>query len=124
MAWSRALRAADSASRIPPLKNFDGGKRGRTHQFYEAVAFDQKFQRSVASLSECWQISQQWRHIQHFRETLKFLHLSQLRSKPDIRIHLVDDGKLPFLSEFGENWGVVARKTAVVFSRLQQHAVW
>ena len=34
--------AADSASRIPPL-NFDGGKRARTHQFYEAVAFDEVF---------------------------------------------------------------------------------
>ena len=38
MAWSRALRAADSASRISPL-SFEGDKRGRMRQFYEAVAF-------------------------------------------------------------------------------------
>ena len=49
MAWSRALRAADSASRISPL-NFHGGKRGRTHQFCEAVAFDQEFSWSDVSL--------------------------------------------------------------------------
>ena len=49
MAWSRALRAADSASRISPL-SFDGDKRGRMRQFYEAVAFDQKFLWSDASL--------------------------------------------------------------------------
>ena len=42
MAWSRALRAAGSATRISPL-SFDGDKRGRMRQFYEAVAFDQKF---------------------------------------------------------------------------------
>ena len=39
MAWSRALRAADSASRISPL-SFDGDKRCRIRQFYEAVASD------------------------------------------------------------------------------------
>ena len=39
MAWSRALRAADSASRISPL-SFDGDERGRLRQFYEAVASD------------------------------------------------------------------------------------
>ena len=33
---------ADSANRISPL-SFDGDKRGRMRQFYEAVAFDQKF---------------------------------------------------------------------------------
>ena len=49
MAWSRALRAADSASRISPL-SFDGDKRGRMRQFYEAVASDQKFLWSDASL--------------------------------------------------------------------------
>ena len=42
MAWSRALRAADSASRTSP-PSFDGDKRGRMRQFYEVVAFDQKF---------------------------------------------------------------------------------
>ena len=42
MAWSRALRPADSASRISP-SSFDGDKRGRMRQFYEAVAFDHKF---------------------------------------------------------------------------------
>ena len=36
MAWCRASRAADSASRIPPL-SFDGDKRGRMRQFHEAV---------------------------------------------------------------------------------------
>ena len=49
MAWSRALRAADSASRTSPL-SFDGDKRGRMRQFYEAVAFDQKFLWSDVSL--------------------------------------------------------------------------
>ena len=49
MAWSRALRAADSASRISPL-SFDGDKRGRMRQFCEAVAFDQKFLWSDVSL--------------------------------------------------------------------------
>ena len=49
MAWSRALRAADSASRISPF-SFDGDKRGRMRQFHEAVAFDQKFLWSDASL--------------------------------------------------------------------------
>ena len=49
MAWSRAPRAADSASRISPV-SFDGDKRGRMRQFYEAVAFDQKFLWLVASL--------------------------------------------------------------------------
>ena len=48
MAWSRALRAADSASRISPLSLTD--KCGRMRQFYEAVAFDQKFLWSGASL--------------------------------------------------------------------------
>ena len=38
MAWSRALRAADSASRISTL-SFDGDKRGRKWQFCEAAAF-------------------------------------------------------------------------------------
>ena len=38
VAWSRAPRAADSASRIFPL-SFDGDKRGRKRQFYEAVVF-------------------------------------------------------------------------------------
>ena len=42
MAWSRALCAADSWSRISPL-SFDGDKRGRMRQFYEAVVFDRKF---------------------------------------------------------------------------------
>ena len=42
MAWSCVLRAADSASRISPL-SFDGDKRGRMRQFYEAVASEQKF---------------------------------------------------------------------------------
>ena len=55
MAWSRALRATDSASRIPPLKIFDGGKHGRTHQFHKAMAFDQKFYGQIC-LSDCWQI--------------------------------------------------------------------
>ena len=49
MAWSRALRAADSASRISRL-SFDGDMRGRMRQFYESVAFDQKFFWSDASL--------------------------------------------------------------------------
>ena len=49
MARSRALRAADSASRISPV-SVDGDKRGRMRQFYEAVAFDQKFLWSDASL--------------------------------------------------------------------------
>ena len=39
MAWSRALRAAVFASRISPL-SFDGDKRCRIRQFYEAVASD------------------------------------------------------------------------------------
>ena len=38
LAWSRALRAADSASRISPL-SFDGDKRSRMRQFFESVAF-------------------------------------------------------------------------------------
>ena len=59
-------------------------------------------------LSDCWQTSQRWRHIH-------FLHFSQLRSEPDVMIHFVDDGRLPFLSEFGESWGVIAGKKAVVF---------
>ena len=46
---SRAPRAADSASRISPL-SFDGNKRGRMRQFYEAVAYDQKFLWSNVSL--------------------------------------------------------------------------
>ena len=52
MAWSRALRAADSASFISPL-SFDGDKRCRIRQFYEAVASDRSsfFQ---LRLSECW----------------------------------------------------------------------
>ena len=49
MAWSRALRAVDSASCISPL-SFDGDKRGRMRQFYEAVPFGQKFLRSDVSL--------------------------------------------------------------------------
>ena len=49
MAWSRALHASGSASRISPL-SFDGDKRGRRRQFYEAVAFDQKFLWSDVSL--------------------------------------------------------------------------
>ena len=49
MAWSSALRAADSANRTSPL-SFDGDKRGRMRQFYEAVVFDQKFSWSAASL--------------------------------------------------------------------------
>ena len=49
MAWFRALRVADSASRISPL-SFDGDKRGRTRQVYEALAFDQKFLWSDVSL--------------------------------------------------------------------------
>ena len=44
-----ALCATDSASRISPLC-FDGDERGRVRQFYEAVAFDQKFLWSDASL--------------------------------------------------------------------------
>ena len=48
MAWSRALRAADSASRISRV-SFDGDKRGRIRQFCESVAFDQKFLWSDAS---------------------------------------------------------------------------
>ena len=46
MAWSRALLATDSASRISPLR-LDGDSM---RQFYEAVAFDQKFLWSDASL--------------------------------------------------------------------------
>ena len=49
MAWSRAQRAADSASRISP-SSFDGDKRGRMRQFSEEMAFDQKFLWSDASL--------------------------------------------------------------------------
>ena len=49
MALSGALRAADSASRISP-SSFDGDKRGRMRQFCDAVAFDQKFLWSDASL--------------------------------------------------------------------------
>ena len=45
----------------------------------------------------------------HFYESVAF------DQEPDVRIHLVDDGKLPFLNEFGENVGVVARKRAAVF---------
>ena len=48
MAWSRALRAGP-ASRISPF-SYDGDKRGRMRQFYEAVAFDQKFLWSDVSL--------------------------------------------------------------------------
>ena len=40
MAWSRAPRAADSASRISML-SFRGDKRGRMRQSHEAVAVDQ-----------------------------------------------------------------------------------
>ena len=49
MAWSRALRAADSASRISPF-SFDGDKRGRMRQFYESVVFFLKFLWSDTSL--------------------------------------------------------------------------
>ena len=41
MAWSRALRATDLASRISPL-SFDGDKRGRMRQFYDAVVLNQR----------------------------------------------------------------------------------
>ena len=39
IAWSRALRAADSASRISSL-SFDGDKQGRMRQSCEAVVFE------------------------------------------------------------------------------------
>ena len=49
MTSSRASRAADSASRISPL-SFDGDKRSRMRQFFEAAASDQKFLWSDAPL--------------------------------------------------------------------------
>ena len=39
----RALRAADSASRISAL-SFDGDKRGRRRQFYDAVMINDYFE--------------------------------------------------------------------------------
>ena len=72
MAWSRALRAADSASRISPL-SFDGDKRGRMRQFYEAVAFAQKFLWSDVSL-RCWQILVRFRILVRTHHLVPRLH--------------------------------------------------
>ena len=84
-------------------------------QFYEAGAFDQKFLWSVASLRLLADLTTVATHSAFSCDLKKFLHLLQLRSEPDVRIHFVDDGKRPFLNEFGESWGVVASEKALVF---------
>ena len=43
MAWSRAHPRRGFSDPHSSVKNFDGGKRGRTHQFHEAVAFEEYF---------------------------------------------------------------------------------
>ena len=54
MAWSRALRATDSASRIPLLKFFDGGKRGRISSTKQWLLIRSSY--GQMCLSDCWQI--------------------------------------------------------------------
>ena len=71
--------------------------------------------------------SQQWRHEQQLsgfdlhrqelrsRGISRSLYLSQSRSEPGVKLRLVDDGELQFLSEFGEVSSCVASDKGVVF---------
>ena len=109
MAWSRALRAADSASRISP-SSLTATSAAAFVSSTKAVAFDQK-----SLMISCVSPSAGRSHnggdtISIFVRPKIILHLFLLRSEPDVRLHFVDDGKLPTKS-----CGV---------SRPRQHAAW